>query len=220
MMWGLNGLVQCGAQRSGVPSTCMTPHRFNPAPRIGFAWDPIGDGRTSIRRGYGVFFEHGTGSEANTGSLVGSAPLNLTMTQLQPQPVSAINSTYPCIGGNGIGAPTNCLSGVGAYPVDVTSILRKAIWPYVQQWSLGVQRELSKNFVMSIGYVGSKGTHLTAARQPNAFPETPQGQSSGLLLNGNPYSPGDPMIVSTAPAVFPSNTNCTNKVLWRSRRSR
>ena len=199
-----NGLVECGTYSSGVPPTCMQPHWFNPAPRIGFAFDPRGDGRTSIRGGYGVFFEHGTGSEANTGSLVGSAPLNLTMTQLTPMGVG-LASGYPCIGGIG-GAASNCLSGEGAYPIDVTSIPRKAIWPYVQQWSLGVQRELSRNLVIGVSYVGSKGTHLTAVRQPNAFPLGPQQQSEGIQLNGNPYGPHQPIIDSSVFQVF----DCTN----------
>ena len=70
----MNGIVQCG--KNGIPSGCMASHVLNPAPRIGFAWSPFGN-RTAIRGGYGVFFEHGTADEANTGSLEGGAPLVL-----------------------------------------------------------------------------------------------------------------------------------------------
>ena len=201
-----NGLVQCGV--NGVPDTCMKPHKFNPAPRIGFAYDPHGDGKTSIRGGYGMFFEHGTGSEANTGSLVGSAPLNLTMTQLTPRAsASAFASTYPCIGGTA--GKDACFSGTGAYPIDVTSIPRKAIWPYVQQWSFGVQRELTRNLILGLGYVGSKGTHLTAVRQPNAFSPAPPQENDGILLSGNPYGLHQP-IISNSP-LFPQINDCANR---------
>ena len=188
----INGLVECGTALSGVPSTCMKPHKFNPGPRIGFAYDPKGDGRMSIRGGYGIFFEHGTGSEANTGSLVGSAPLNFTMTQLAPSGGGAV-SAYPCLGGIGSSSVT-CPFRPGAYPIDVTSIPRNAIWPYVQQWSFGVQRELSHNLVLGMAYVGSKGTHLTAVLQPNAFPAVTSKPESGILLNGNPYGPNQPIL--------------------------
>jgi hypothetical protein len=166
-----NGLVRCGV--NGVPEGCMQSHLFNPAPRIGFAWDPTGSGKTSIRAGYGIFFEHGVGNEANTGSLEGSPPLVLDMTQNHP-------FTWDCIGGVGAGC-----GGSGAYPINVTSIPTKTVWPYVQQWSFSVQREFSKNTVATLAYVGSKGTHLTAEVNPNEL--TP------LATKSNPFQPGQPI---------------------------
>jgi hypothetical protein len=168
-----NGLVQCG--KNGIPNTCMSSHLFNPAPRVGFAWDPKGDGKTSIRGGYGLFYEHGTAKEANTGSLEGSSPPVLTMTQNNPV------QGYTGIGG-----------GV-AFPIDVTSIPTKTIWPYAQQWSFSVQRQLPKDMVATVAYVGSKGTHLAAELQLNQLTSPPTGPDSGIFLDGNPFGPGQPI---------------------------
>jgi hypothetical protein len=172
----------------------MQGHLFNPAPRVGFAWDPWGDGKTSVRAGYGIFFEHGTGNEANTGSLEASAPVVLSMTQQLPV-------SYPCIGNVGYGPafdPTNgaCASLVGgtppsaasAFPLDVTSIPTKAIWPYAQQWSFGVQRELPRSTVLNVAYVGSRGTHLTVERQLN--------QLQPLPVSQNPFGPNEPLTIT------------------------
>jgi hypothetical protein len=196
------GLVQCGV--GSTPASCMRGHLFNPAPRIGFAWDPRGDGKTSIRGGYGIFFEHGTGNEANTGSLEASAPVVLSMTQQLP-----IN--YSCIGNVGYGAtfdPANsaCVNpvatstsvqpvGNNAFPLDVTSIPTKVIWPYAQQWSFGIQRELSRGTVANLAYVGSKGTNLTVERQLN--------QLKRLPLSQNPFGPNEPLTI--ADCTVPSN---------------
>lgn len=183
------GLVRCGV--NGVPSGCMTGHLFNPAPRVGFAWDPLGDGKTSVRGGYGIFFEHGTGNEANTGSLEASAPMVVSMTQ--PLPLN-----YACIGNVGYGStfdpnhtscalnPNNPVPPVGSvFPIDVTGIPTQAVWPYAQQWSFGIQRELPQEFVANIAYVGSKGTHLTIERQLN--------QLLPLPANENPFGPNEPL---------------------------
>jgi hypothetical protein len=154
-----NGIVQCGV--NGVPQGCISDRYVNPAPRMGLAWDPQGNGKTSIRTGYGVFFEHGTGDEANTGSLEASAPLILNLTQ--PFPAS-----YACIGN--FGTSCNLSGGVsapGAFPINVTSLPTHTPYSYSQQWSFSVQRELPKDFVITVGYVGSKGTHLTVERQLN-----------------------------------------------------
>lgn len=170
-----NGLVRCGT--NGIPSSCQDGHLFNPAPRIGFAWDPIGDGKTSVRAGYGIFFEHGTTDETNTGSLEGSAPLVLNSTQFGP--VQAPTG-YQCIGNL---LPV-CGAG-GAYPLNVTSIQKKTQWPYAQQWSLSVQRELPNGFLASVAYVGSKGTHLATELNIN--------QLIPVSAADNPFGPGEPI---------------------------
>ncbi len=182
-----NGLVQCG--KNGVPASCMQSHVFNPAPRIGIAWDPKGDGKTSIRAGYGIFFEHGTAKDANTGSLEGSAPLVLTMTDPFPQVYSAIG--YSGLGGSRV-----------AFPLDVTSIPTKTTWPYVQQWSLSLQHQWTRDIVATLAYVGSKGTHLPAELQLNQLPTPPTGLDNGIFLNGNPFGPGQPLITQTVPGSF------------------
>jgi hypothetical protein len=168
-----NGLVQCG--KNGVPDSCMSSSVFHPGPRVGFSWDLFGDGKTAIRGGYGLFWEHGTGYEANVGSLIGSAPLVLSETQSNPHISTTISSYnaigYSCQEDNTSAGSPQCGSANSVrnptFPLNVTSIPTKATYPYTQQWSVSVQREIGKNLIAQLAYVGTKGTHLTAVRDLN-----------------------------------------------------
>jgi hypothetical protein len=167
----LSGIVRCGTGK--IPAGCMTGHIWNPAPRIGFAYDPFGNGKTAIRAAYGIFFEHTNGNEANAESLENQPPLVLQPNQFNVQ-------GYTNIGG-------------GVYfPLTPNSIPTKVTWPYMQQYHFDIQRELMKDTIATISYVGSKGTHLTLQRDLN--------QLHPLPATENPFAPGVPL----------DNTVCSN----------
>ena len=158
-----NGIVQCG--KVHIPVGCYTGHLFNPAPRVGFAWNPYGDGKTAIRGGYGIFYEYTNGNEATATALEGSPPLVTTPTQSN------------IVGYSNIG-----IAGEN-FPLTVVSLPGKAQWPYVQQWHVDWQHEFVRNFVAQLSYVGSKGTHLGRRRDLNQLHPVP--------LSQNPYKPGE-----------------------------
>jgi len=158
----------------------MKGHLFNPAPRVGFAYDPFGNGRWAIRGGYGVFWEETNGNEANTESLENSPPGVLAAAQsnifsvVDPGTGALITSGYNRIGAAG-----------AVFPLNVNSIPTQVQWPYVQQWHLDIQHEIVKNTVATASYVGSKGTHLTRQLDFN--------QLQPLPLALNPYKVGEPI---------------------------
>jgi len=218
-----NGIVQCGGKggTAAIPANvlaefpaaavgaspnagCLRGHLFNPAPRIGFAFDPKGDGKMAIRAGYGIFYEHTNGNEGNTESLEGSAPLVLTEQQ------------FNVAGYGNVGAGGGLL-----FPLSVTQVPNQVRWPYVQQWHLDVQKQLPWNIVLTTSYVGSKGTHLTLLTNGNQVAPLPASANPYIAAGGVPLSssdcstftvgPGGPPI--TGQALVNLNVACGNSAI-------
>ena len=167
-----NGMVQCGV--NGVPVGCMKGHLFNPAPRIGFAYDPLGDGRWAIRGGYGIFYDHTNGNESNTEALESSPPLVQIPTQ------------YNIVGYGNVGSASGLL-----FPLNVVSIPTTTTWPYVQQWHIDVQHEVFRDTVAMLSYVGSKGTNLGRKFEFNQLHPLPSSLNPYVLQSLGPISSDD-----------------------------
>jgi hypothetical protein len=146
-----NGLVECGTEP--VAKGCQVPYKWNIGPRFGFAFDPTGSGKMSIRGGYGIYYEPGNGNDANVIGLEGNAPTTL----------APIRFNVP-----GYNFSSGGFAGVG--PADIQAIPYTQKNPAVQQFNVNVQRELPGNNIVTIGYVGTLGRHLDTNRNANQIP--------------------------------------------------
>ena len=129
------------------------------APRLGFAWRPTEDGKIVFRGGYGVFYDSAEGREID-----GSADVypyvsrnNYLQSVGQPTPLRTSDSLFPSFESQGLATPAaNSFLAVSQSPEPHN--------PYMQQWSVGVQRELMTNTTLEVNYIGTKGTNLLMRR--------------------------------------------------------
>ena len=170
----------------GVPRGGSDSDINNLAPRFGFAWSPFGNNRTSVRGGYGIFFDASPMS-AIANVFQGVAPFGTTIS-LSPPPGPFDD---PYAGKNPFPMPF-------PPPRDITfpELLTAATYPktfktaYLQDWHLTVERELANNLLLRIGYAGSKGTSLLQGWDGNAAVYIPGKSTLANTDSRRPYAPG------------------------------
>jgi hypothetical protein len=138
----------------------------NWSPRIGFAFDPKGDGRMSVRGGYGIFY-----ASRSLQMLGGGGPGFVLTTNLNPVPGGLANP-YQTIGGNPYPfKPPQTEQERQTFnfvrPVSVGGWDANYRNGVVQQWNFSVQRQMWHSWLFTAAYVASKGNHLDTTRQVN-----------------------------------------------------
>lgn len=176
------------APTTGVPFF-KNPTKKNFEPRVGFAWDVTGDGKTSLRGGYGIFDLLVLPFDVRY-QMSDQAPFAKLGLVIGPPPIffpAPFPNAYQTITTNAVPSPP----AINAYTGDP----KRA---YMQQWNLTFQREIFPTVVATVSYVGSKGTHLpidnelsirtdgTVIDGHDGFPTLPPGVSpSSKRLNPN-----------------------------------
>ena len=129
------------------------------APRLGFAFRPFNDDKTVVRGGYGIFFDSAEGREIDGAADIFPYVSRGNYTQSLGQAnLLTTDQLFPSFANVGVASPAaNTFLAVSMSPEPKN--------PYVQQWSLGVQRSLTTNTTLELNYIGSKGTHLLMRRQ-------------------------------------------------------
>jgi len=150
----------------GVPENGVVANYRDFEPRVGFAWDATGDGKTSLRGGFGMFYD----SRMMAGfmnAITTNTPFSPTVTITTPQgpfsnPYLGITNPFP----EPVPIPKNA-----AFPTPVVVVTLDPsgnyLVPVTYNWNLTAERQVAKDWMAHVSYVGSHSSHVATSLQLN-----------------------------------------------------
>jgi len=204
-----------------MAKSCLTENhaKLLLQPRVGLAWDPTGTGRWAVRAGFGI---HNDLQDNLANRTYANPPFNAREQLVGPTlpliPLPKNTPLPPTCGTPGApSSPPACsiYAFGGVDPVLFT--------PTSQQWSLTVERGITRDLMLSVGYVGSESYHTPLSVNPNSiFPlvcQDPQGCiSGGTGTNGNPVPVDKRVLVAQGTVYHPPgarpNPNVGSGTQW------
>jgi hypothetical protein len=167
-------------------SSLYEPDYKNFAPRISLAWDVTGKGKTVLRAGYGIFYD-----AFSQDFFLGHLPYppffapGPAYNPIGPAQIIPSAATGPIVAGQAVYNDTGC----GSVECDIFIFDRNIRTPYMENYNLNIQQQITNKVVLQVGYVGSQGHRLFRFRdinQPDQATITAADIANGVSSYGVP----------------------------------
>jgi outer membrane receptor protein involved in Fe transport len=180
-------------------SQVYNPDYKNFSPRLSVAWDPLGKGKTIVRAGWGMFYD-GVSQDVFLGELPYNCAFcpGVAYNPAGPDPIYTVGPTGATIA-NGVpafAAPTGAPQG------NIFAINQHLPTPYMENYNLNVQEQITNKVMLQVGYVGAQGHRLLHYLDVNQPDQATIDAYDLSYAAGTSYSVPNPNYPPTPPAVY------------------
>jgi Carboxypeptidase regulatory-like domain len=157
--------VVTGQNSGSLPASLLHGHPANLSPRVGVAYRPWISHSMVVRAGYGIFYDESIYQNL-VSNLVNQAPFATTSTLVtSPAQILTLQNGFPAVSSATVS---------NTFAVDPNFLT-----PYAQTWNAMIEQDLSQSYILSVAYIGTRGTHLNLLLVP--------GVGSTLLSTALPF---------------------------------